>query len=476
MSGRLSQPKGGLKSVGPDQRTAEEVGRIRSLLSVPRLHYAYTVRTFESYREDYCYLYKNWQSLRVVPLFWRLREIRANEVVTDAAKHAIPTLPSGEARLYLLETLNQYSAEFLAAFTPAVRIALKPILDQLAIATGFDLTKKEIESVESAAETLENLYPGDLRCRALVDFARRLFSFYLPFAVVPAMVTGDFMEIRQGVDVNRPFIAPEESVVPPHTEFSVWDMLRFAAWGVIEFEMPIPIEAAASPPWVNTNSIHLQLNLPTGVITRSPPKALPSFLFAGTGVDRLASVNDAYVYSYLGGEEAREVRRIYTDLVASRDKMVRRLSAEVAKFLVGEIRASARMPRGSHARAAGPLESERGRILELSARLTGLNDRVKEAERPRFRVSAAVGPGVRLLTALLWVVVGLTYSIRFGGWLDAEIFAGLFSSLLLVVLAISVFSLDKPFVRFQVFTQVLAACLVFFELPVLIYLTRWLPT
>ena len=66
-------------------------------LELHRLHYTYSMIDFETFREDYRYVYRNMGSSphSVAPLMWRNRAVQANMYVLDASDSNLIYLPSG---------------------------------------------------------------------------------------------------------------------------------------------------------------------------------------------------------------------------------------------------------------------------------------------------------------------------------------------------------------------------------------------
>jgi hypothetical protein len=333
----------------------------------------------------------------------------------------------------------------------------------------------EAAEVTKAAKCLARLQPKydstNPAFKRLTSFATHLGSNYLPFVATPKECAPEYIEVRYGVDLNVPFAERTHGRRVYHhpARHRFWDWFRFVAIGSTPFEMQVPIDAVADPPWSATDSLHLQLNLPYGVSVTERPEALPAWLFEGSAIDRFTSVSADYVYSYLTADGAKAVRTRLEGLSRRRDgakAKIDRTVKENADF--SKRRREAHRAQKSAASDApekpphGPIEMSRNLLYFVR-----LNREWKDASRPRIRAEASVDNGVRLLGLFLWFVVALTYGVQLLGLLTEAAYLDLFAAFLLVILTLAVYSLDKPFVRYPVFSHVAATTVVFFELPLL---------
>jgi hypothetical protein len=461
-----------------DSALADQVSRIRSDLVVSRIHNSHTVRTFGSFHEEFSYLFTRFEGLPYLPLFWRRRGIQANMVVKDASGTLLPTLPSATLERFVGEIIRQEAERYLASIPEARREAAGAVLRDLHKLAVFGTPPDVIEAIIDRAEELEPPETTNKAFQGVMDLALRLERCYLPFAVAPAQLARGYLEIRQSVDLNielkKPYSSqPEDAPIGFQLPvYTIWQLLRFVAIGRVDFEMPIPVAAGAAPPWARTDSIHLQLNLPVGTRPAGPPEALPANLFEGTGINDRAGGSEDYVYTYLTGNEARTV---WDRIGAARDELfaAQRTFDAVEKLvdaLLKRTSVRARLKGKSEAQSVPSLETAERVYSDTIAAVKRLGVAGKafaKARRPRLQVKASVISGVRLLTALLWVVVGFAYGIDLAGAFNLDRYLSLFAAFLFAVLGITVFSLDKPYLRHMVSSHVLAATTVFFELLLL---------
>jgi hypothetical protein len=454
------------------ERVRAEVQTIRTGLQVNRLHYIYSIRTPDSFREEYSYLFSGHEGLSALPLYWHSRNVQANMLASDASGCRVQTLPSARVREYSAELLRELIDEFIASQPESDRPTLILSLADLQLLLKFEISPQEKDRAAKCIAPLQATNLTNPSFRKLVAFADQLMGFYLPLVAVPKDAGSEFLEIRHGVDLNIPFAdsihSRRDDTHPAKQGF--WDWFRFVAIGSTAFEMGIPIEAASNPPWFRTDSLHLQLNLPAGVAVRERPEVLPAASFSATAINRFTSVSADYVYSYLTAQDARKVRERYESLSAERDRAKEKYERDLRDNLAPRRKPGQDGPKGpgdASVRTA-PLPHGPVRIGRDLLNFLRLNRKVTDAKRPRIRVKANVDNGVRLLGIVLWIVVGLTYSLQILGLLSLGGYLDLFAALLLVVLTLAVYSLDKPFVQYPVFSHVAAATVVFFELAGLV--------
>jgi hypothetical protein len=459
-------------------RIQSEADSFRTRLRVNRLHYTYVIRTPDAFREEYSYLFSGHQELRGLPLWWHSRTVQANMVATDADGCRVPILPSSVSREYSAALLEGLTENFLAKLVEPERSEVADRLRDVEPLLSFVVSEADQKKVSLAIGTLRAKFDLVPEFRRLAQFVTHLERSYLPIVAAPHSVSGDYLEIRQGVDLNTPFASRPggKRIFDHHTKPGFWGWFRFVSVGSIEFSLKVPIDTLSDPPWLATDSLHLQLTIPAGMGVHRRPEALPVELFEGTAVNRFTSVSADYVYAYLTADEGKVVRRRFEELQLARDRAKDKFerNSRAARAPRPRVPSSARTAEGLAAPAQaktliGPLEIPRNFLY-----YSRLDRKLTDASQPRISAKAVVDNGVRLLGSMLWVVVGLTYAIQILGLLTVEGYIELFAAFLVVVLTLAIYSLDKPFIRYPVLNHVGASTIVFFELGALAKYAPWL--
>lgn len=442
-----------------------QVEAIRTRLRVNRLHYIYSVRTPVSFREEFHYLFSGHADLAVLPLWWHSRKVQANMVSTDASGRSVQALPSARVREYSEEFLHELVGEFVSLQPESDQAELAQTLARLDILLKFDVSRKEKKDAYDPFRRLQRKYGSDPQFRKLFAFATRLLDYYLPMVTAPKDGGSEYVEVRTGVDLNIPSAkrAHRRSDETLGARPGLWDWFRFATIGSTAFELPVPLGAVSNPLWSGTDSLHLQLNLPSGVHVTKLPEARPAFLFDPATADEFTSVSADYVYSYMTADNARSARDRFESLSGKRDRAKARVDQNTRESLRLGPKPGESQTEGSAPRQRGPVD-----VMRDLVNFIRLDRKLIDAARPRIHADASVDDGVRILGLGLWVVVAFTYALQILGLLSVEGYIELFAALLLVVLTLAVYSLDKPFVRYPVFSHVGAATVVFFELGLLI--------
>ena len=441
----------------PDnEQVAREAHLILTRLAVRRLHYTYHVTSFGTFRETWRYTYSDFEGLSALPLFWRRGEVQTNMVVTDAEGRLLPTAPSGIGARYTRAMLGELAGSFLDSADEPGRASTMVDFGKVAALADFETDPPKLADASAALGRLRITFRNVPGFDRFYDFASRMERYYLPFVVVSPPVTSYLFELCHEVDINRQLEVRKR----PHRlsrwtdpQPSVPDRLLFAGLGLIDLNLPIHVDAAADPPWSRTDSLHLQLNLPAGVTPREVPTPEPQFLFEGTGVAARSGASDSYVYSYISGKEAKAVRGAFEQARDERNGV-----SEYWKQLAEAYRVAKPGSKPS----LGPVNLFRAFVHAVRQ-----TRRFNRAKKPLLRSPASVDWGVGLLTTFLWIVATATYGLEVRKLLSLDDFLSLFSTLMVVVLTVSVYSLEKPFARYPVFSHVAAATVVFFALLIL---------
>lgn len=430
-----------------------ESQHVRELV-VSRLHYTYTVKDFFTFREDYRYVYSQVDGLRRLPLLWREREIQANMVTLDEENRNLIYLPSRELKSLAEALLLDLWEDFLLVVPEDVHAELNSTYVALTELAGFEPAGERVEEAVKALKGLRNRFGQTTALDGLTAFAELLVSYYIPFVQLGEVSKPEFVFVRYGVDVFRPFVARtrKPTRVTWRKEYSLRELLLFLMFGRIHFDLPLPLIAFQSPPWARTESLHLKINLPSGLEIRGLPQGLPRELFEKTKVIQFATHDEDNLYTYLSELDARRIlerRQSILDDFSDAVSRVREGLKPFARAKTGDLKSSVR---------------------NLIREIVALRPKVKravQAHRPRIRIRSGLGPWMKVVLLLLWVVVGIEYICEFLRILDLNSFLQLFGALLVVILTVAVYSVEKPYVRLPISAHVLSSTIVFFELPLL---------
>lgn len=432
-----------------DATVLAQARAIRNLV-VNRLHYTYSVQDFFTFREDYRYVYSGVGNLTTLPLLWREREIQANMVTLDDANRNLVYLPSRATERLLQGILRTTWDDFINSVAKGEQTEIESRFGRLLQITKFEPTDLERRAV---ADLIKELVPrfsqnqSFARVKRLVEL---LQANYLPFVQYTRGADAEYTFLRHGVDVYMPTqrtsLGPTRSSA--RTRYSLLGLLKFLAIGRIRFDVRLPLSAFEDPPWSRTEALHVKLNIPAGLKIRSKTRGVPASLFENTKVLQHVSVEEDSLYTYVSQDDA-------VTILASRRRVLEEATQEIKElrdFLGSDL----------------PPKPGRAPSLRWILTLPGRLRRAREAVQPRLRLLARMSRGMGTLLALLWLVVVLAYAARLVMLLDFNGFLNLFGALLVVVLSVAVYSIDKPYLRFPVFAHVASAVTAFIELPLFV--------
>jgi hypothetical protein len=413
---------------------------------------------------------------RFLPLLWREREVQANMVVLDDGGRNLVYLPSETTLQIARATINQMWRDFhgsLAANATPVGVATpQPLLDL----ASFEPNEQQKQAANALLQSLARTYHGNAELVRLRQFARRLAVEYVPFLLRPIVAISDpFLFVRQGVDVYAPIVRGPHRRTRSElvTSYSYPELVLFLMFGLIHFEVPLPLLPFTAPPWFETDSVHLRAILPNGLKVRNrlsgeiKVTGVPSELFENLRLLEFASADDNNLYVYVARAKADEIQK-FRDVIrvntrASVRDAFEDASATRRRFLdVGKSFAKPlyepRSDRPADLRdliaaiwklSSGMISILRARRKYVRARerLRIARQPVQEASRPVVVIKAGLTPGFGTMLVLLWLTVALGLGVALQLDFSVSNFLGAFSALLVVILSMTVYSVGRQYLR-----------------------------
>ncbi len=406
-------------------------------LELHRLHYTYSLIDQGTVREDYRYIFRNRGKVShsAVPLLWRRREVQANMTVLDASNSNLVYLPSESNRAVilryielLLEPTRNESEGSKRLWSEMDKRALWRHVDR---ALDFESSLEDREEAYRIVTEISNHFPEVdelIRLKTHLGYARQ---YYMPLAVLDTPVEPNaFVFVRHGVDLYAPVSVPNTrvGVRGPTRPISLRQFGRFLVSFRFNFAAPLPLDAPAA---FHAKSLHCRVSLPPGL--RVVPGAIslePQSVFRDLATLSLSSHDDRNVYFYLG------TRDIDVALQNRDVEVTRRLGMEEnLEAAFHELRS-----KFSRLRLPGVVTHAWKNYVE--------NQR-EVASRVSLEVQVPVAParGTIPLVGLLWLValVGIVASLL--GLLNLDRFLSVLALLLVTVVSIAVFALEKSVLR-----------------------------
>lgn len=294
-----------------------------------RLHQTYIMVDFETFREDYRYIYRN-ASISphsVAPLLWRNRAVQANMYVLDKSGGNLIYLPhdlSNAAIQACIEDLfkkglgNQVIQHSDVQPNPE-----PPTATEIAAALAFESSSDAREKAYARARDLSARFPDVpefSRAATLLQFS---LGFYLPLALFDEPILPSQMAfLRHGVDIyGRLGETPAASSFVPlgarlaRLSMSLlrgvfertskrWRLARLFFGRRYDFEVPLALDA---PDAAGAQSFHLRVVIPPGLRVVKPVELLPTEVFKGKGLLRFASFDESNLYIYFRRNDIREI-------------------------------------------------------------------------------------------------------------------------------------------------------------------------
>ena len=439
-------------------------------LELHRLHYTYSMIDFETFREDYRYVYRNMGSSphSVAPLMWRNRAVQANMYVLDASDSNLIYLPSGLNRaatqLYVEDLLQKGQATGTLQAPSSQLIPRAPTTAEIAAALAFESPRAIRERAYSQVLELSKRFPGVPELSRAAVFLQFALEYYLPLALFPAPVNpGQLAYLRHGVDIYRPLWIPRvrSGYVPIGARVATflvrwlyslmtreskgWKLGGLFFGRSYTFEVPLALDA---PEIAGAQSFHVRVVIPPGLRVAPPVALQPNTVFEGNDLLRFASYDESNVYLYLGRNEIQSILKL-------RDSTKRQLTERFEK-----IRSTANLG------LLGPLKSKFTKptptkwVLDFvkAAMYAGLW-KLEDESKIRLSVSIplALARGILPLIAFLWVPAVIMVGTAFLEAMTLDVFIAGLSMLFVIVLTTGIFAIDRRVLRGLVLTHAMLA-------------------
>ena len=415
-------------------------GSIRDF-ELHRLHYTYSMIDLGTFKEDYRYVYRNGgnHAHRIVPLLWRWREVQANMYVLDQSNSNLIYLPSEVNRMATQRCLEKLLDEGHQA-VPEAADGFVEARASLSGALGFESSESERTDAFNRMQSLARSNTEVAQFNRATKMVALLSAFYLPLALLPQPIEpGEFSFIRHGVDIYTP-VRKRRRIGWSHLEappLRLRDLVRFLFVGRIHFRVPLALDALTLS---GTKSFHCRVVVPPGLRVGREPSFDPEAAFEKAEPSRLVSYDESNVYLYLGAKELglietgrSEVGRKRQEFETSAQAGLRRLRRQFPRI---------KLPAWF---AQGTKESFRRRLEEAGK------------VRPDVKVPLKIASGMTSLILLLWFLAIATTIEAARGLLDLDRFLAMLGLLLVVVISIGVFAIDKRILREFVSAHIISA-------------------
>lgn len=424
-------------------------------LVVARLHYTYTFKDPRVYREDYRYVYQTEVPRLFLPLLWRKRATQANMVTFDAARDNIVYLPSGKSRELTQSELERRWNAFIESIPSEDAAPIRDSLTAISPIVGVNATGQSFNLAKQVLGELEGRFKGRPEFDSFLEFAVQLLESYLPYVVSPPFHESGYLFVHHGVDVleTRRSVPAGEG----WDALSLPEALRFFSTGAIRFDIPLPLVSFVSPPWERTESLHVRAILPDGFVVMRGPVGIPAPAFNSTDILDRSTKDAGLVYTYVTPFEGSRVFEQCGQLSRDYDETRSQILDQAKKLMI----------------AIFTEKHKIRRMASLIGLLPNLNRKYKlalEAKRPRLRIGARVAVGIRPLLVLLWIVVATGYYASLKSSIDPNLLVTLLSALLVVILSLVVFAVEKPYLRWLIYAQIAASTACLLQLPILQFL------
>ncbi len=418
--------------------------------SLERLHYTYSMIDLATFREDYRYLVRNRGEVhhKAVPLLWRWREVQANMTALDPSNANLVYLPSQvtieATERYLIRLMRR---GFLSVGTPppALVQALEEISKLVKQALFFESGLGSRAEAHKLVEGYALKYPQVEEFRRAAVFLSLAFEFYLPFALLSDPVPPqDFAFVRHGVDLYIPLTRPERKVWP-HLQVQrvgVPSLLRFFLTGSLVFRVPLAVEAFRT---ARARSFHCRVVAPSGLRIASPPHLDPHKAFFDYSMVNRVSYDETNLYLYFGEQDLELIHNNQVRLAQGKEDSGRQVISDLRRLRSAFPRFEVSPPARRWWNQVQARFEERARV------------------RLEVRTKLGIGRGIGSMVMLLWLIAIGTVLAGAYGFLDLDRFLTLLGLLLVVVLTIGVFSVDKRILGEFVSAHALSAVVVCLE-------------
>ena len=439
-------------------------------LELHRLHYTYSMIDFETFREDYRYVYRNMGSNphSVAPLMWRNRAVQANMYVLDASDSNLIYLPSGLTReatqLYVEELLRNGLAAASGQATSSPPIPRPPTPAEIAATLAFESPRASRELAYSVALELSKRFPSVPELAKAAVFLQFALEYYLPLALFPAPVNpGQLAYLRHGVDIYRPLWSPrvQNEYVPIGARVATflvrwlynlltrdskgWKLGRLFFGRSYIFDVPLALDA---PDIAGAQSFHVRVVIPPGLRVAPPVALHPSKVFEGNDLLKFASFDESNVYLYLGRDHIKAILK-------RRDSTKQQLSDRL-----GKVRSSANLALLAPLKTKFTKPTPTKWVLDfLTATMYAGLWKIEEESKVRMIVSIplALARGIFPLIAFLWVPAAIMVVTALLTAMTLDIFIASLSMLFVIVLTTGIFAIDRRVLRGLVLAHAMLA-------------------
>ena len=425
-----------------------------------RLHQTYVMIDFETFREDFRYIYRNGGIVphSVAPLLWRNRGVQANMYVLDRAGANLIYLPhemSISAAQECIESLLQRGLGHPSVVALGFQQALSPPTSaEIATALAFESPMATRETVFAKARELSAKFPAVSEFSKVATLLQFSLGFYLPLALfdVPVM-PGQMSFVRHGVDIYRRLVAPapEGSFLPVGARLArfttkiVYSLLvRTSKWWKLarlffgrryDFEVPLALDA---PYAAGTRSFHLRVVVPPGLRVVKTVELMPSEVFGEKDLLRFASYDESNLYVYLRMDEIKAV-------LGQRDLVKRRRTAELEKLR--SVPSAETLHVVKH-KLMKPtlLKWFVDFLVEIREIFLRSLDHVSKVHLT-VKVPLSFARGIPTLIIFLWVPAVILLITAALGRMDLNVFVAGLGVLFVVMLTIGIFAIDRRVLR-----------------------------
>jgi hypothetical protein len=422
-------------------------------LEVARLHVTNSFQTLRTYRTDYRLIYRCHNPPPVLPLYYLARELQTNMIVLDAAGRNLVYLPHQASYEVAEQFLRTLWVKYCEEARSKGRTVDGGLPDVLLKVTEFQAGPGDADSARDWIKQEAARFPGYRYLGALQWYIEVMSTGYIPLVETPARGTTDYYFVQCGIDYyprdesgtgSKTFDRAGAPIGGPST----WELLRFGLTGGFEIEQFVPFWYIRFPPWHVTESVHIRMRMPPGLEVKGEPRTDFDGALKETHFLRTLQASQAEVYAYLGAFEVNKILDAIEGEAVRRDNEIPTYVDSLGMKSVTFTSPYRRKPRH------GPTGISTGR----SATRTG----TKEYPDLCVVTKAGLSKTMGVLLALFWAIVAFEYVARFAGALLTNDFLVLLTGLLVVVVATSIATIDKPVLRIPVSLHTVLAVIAFF--------------
>jgi hypothetical protein len=422
-------------------------------LEVVRLHVTTTFLTLGDYRSDFRLIYRCESPPPSLPLYFQLREIQANMIVLDSKNTNLVYLPHEEsyeaAKQYLRTLWGFYYEE---ATRKSLKVEKDPPEVLLKIAS-FTLTPDDARAARARLMEEESAHSDCASLAPLTKYLDVMCTAYIPLVETPAASGTGYFFVRSGVDYfqsddptsqYQPFGNSSASGGLP----TRYELLWFYLAGRLEIKQRVPFQVLVYAPWAKTHSLHMRLRLPPGLEVKGPPRTDFDEVLKNSHFLRALRGSQSEVYAYLAASEVRSILSAITTEIKRRETEPAMLTDSMGfKYVPFK-----------------PSESPPTPGLQMPGGVGTAGRSVPKAEFPELNILTKIGlpDTIWVLLGLFWALVISTYVYRLFGQFSISGYLTLLTALLIVVVATSIATIEKPTLRIPVSVHTVLAVAAFF--------------